>query len=76
MSSRYFCLIDPQLAVKYLISSFSPESDWLLHVSRAGDKLALIKEQDTIPSQGEAISTQRRAIDIHEIVSVAIKGRK
>lgn len=68
----YFSLIDPQLAISYLITSFSLHVIGL-HVSSVSDKLALIKDQDTIGSQGEAINRQRRTIDIHEIVFICIK---
>ena len=71
-SSPYFCLIDPQLAINYLITSFSPGVIGL-HVSSASDKLALIKDRDTITSLGEAIYRQGRAIDIHEIVFICNK---
>lgn len=71
-SFPYFCLIDPQLAINYLITSFSPRVIGL-HVSSASDKLALIKDQDTISSLGEAIYRQGRAIDIHEIVLICNK---
>lgn len=44
-----------------------------LYVISHGDKLALIKEQDSLSSSGEAICRQGRAIDIHEIVLICNK---
>lgn len=67
----YFSLIDPQLAISHLITSFSLYVIGL-HVSSVSDKLALIKDQDTIGSQGEAINRQKTR-DIHEIVLICIK---
>lgn len=67
-----FCLIDPQLAINYLITSFSVCVIGSC-VSSVSDKLALIKEQDTISRLEEAIYRQGRAIDIHEIVLICNK---
>lgn len=68
----FFHLIDPQLPINYLITSFSLHVTGL-YVNSVSEKLALIKDQDSISSLEEAIYSQGRAIDIHEIVLICNK---